>query len=450
MDWLEVIKNERILEDGRLYGDIAEPWQLELDRALFERDRVYVELPRGHDKTGRLACHALIWLLEGQNRIGYAAGVDKDNAKLFRTEIKQQAERNPQVFGDIEIFNYVITNRRNGSSIEILSSDAPSSIGLKFQLLLINDFVAWKSKDFFETLMSATGKLPGVKIWIESNAGKQKREYKWTFREYARKAKRWFFKSTRPGQWLAGWTDKEWFREQRAILSSAAYRRLIRNEWAADEDSFLTGDQVKAITNDYIFACTSRPDDVDLVAVATDLGISKAAAAVAAVGRVKGNKPARLLDLRVFPGSKMNPVRIDHVEEAIEEMRVNFEAGGIVLDPWNLRKTIQDFEFVWPIEEYTFSPASIMRLTMDVFRRVVSKQVEVYPDAGPATQRSEHWNLQKELETAIIREMSYGERIDHKASGFTDRIIAVGMALWWIGREFLPKVPRQFGVKIIG
>jgi hypothetical protein len=179
------------------------------------------------------------------------------------------------------------------------------------------------------------------------------------------------------------------------------------------------------------------------------LGISKAAAAVAAVGRVKGLKPARLLDLRVFPGSKISPVQIHDVEECIEDMRANHEAHGVVLDPWNMRKTIQDREAVWPIEEFNFSPANLMRLTSDVFRRVVSRQLEIYPDAGPAIQNRDTWTLQKELQTAVIRQMSYGERIDHRASGYTDRIIAVGMALWWLGKERLPRAPKEFKVRVV-
>lgn len=450
MDWLEVIKNERLLEDDGFYGDLAEPWQLELDRAMLKHPRSYFELPRGHDKTGRIASHALCWLLEGSNKIGYAAGVDKPNAKLLRLEIEQQVRRNPRAFGDIEVYNYVVTNRKNGNSIEILSADAASKIGLKFNLLILLDLVAWKSSDLFDALMSATGKIANVKIWVESNAGRGKRGWKWNFREYCRKSDRWFFHSSPPGKWLAGWTDKEWFEEQQAILTSSGYRRLIKNEWAAEEDSFLTRDQVRAIENQLLSPATAKPDDVDLVAVATDLGISKAATAVAAVGRVKGNNPARLLDLRVFPGSKLNPVSIDHVEDTIEDMRAALGAQAVVLDPWNFRKTIQDRQAVWPIEEYNFSPGNLMSLTTDVFRRVVSKQFEIYPDAGPAIQRRDHWNLQRELETAVVRQMSYGERVDHKKSGYTDRIIAVGMALWWIGKERLPKAPRQFKVRMIG
>lgn len=450
MDWLEVIKNERLLEGNEPYGDLAEPWQLDLDRAILKNPRVYFELPRGHDKTGRIASHALCWLLEGSNKVGYAAGVDKPNAKLLRNEIKQQVNRNPRAFGDIEVFNYVVTNRKNGNFIEILSADAASKIGLKFNLLILLDLVAWKSSDLFDALMSATGKIKGVKIWVESNAGRAKRGWKWQFREHARKSDRWYFYSSPPGKWLAGWTDKEWFEEQRLILSGSGYRRLIENRWAADDDTFLTRDQVRAIENPLLSPSSARPDDVDLVAVATDLGISKAAAAVAAVGRVKGNKPARLLDLLVFPGSQRDPVSIALVEEAIEDMRARYEAGGIVLDPWNFRKTIQDRQAVWPIEEYKFSPGNIMAMTSDVFRRVVGKQFEIYPDAGPALQKREHWSLQRELETAVVRQMSYGERVDRKRSGYTDRIIAVGMALWWIGKERLPKAPRKFNVRVIG
>lgn len=448
--WMALVKNERVLEEERTYGEVAEDWQLALDEAMFARPRIYFELPRGHDKTGRIASHALCWLLEGSNKIGYAAGVDKPNAKLLRTEIKQQADRNPRAFGDIEVYNYVVTNRKNGNTIEILSADAASKIGLKFQLLILLDLVAWKSSDLFDALMSATGKIAGIRIWVESNAGAAKRGWKWNFREYCRKSDRWHFYSSPPGKWLASWTDRDWFEEQRSILTSSGYRRLIDNQWAADDDAFLTRDQVRDIENPLISPATAKPDNVDLVAVATDLGISKAAAAVAAVGRVKGNEPARLLDLRVFPGSKRNPVSIAVVEDTIEDMRAGLGAGAVVLDPWNFRKTIQDRQAVWPITEYNFSPGNLMALTSDVFRRVVSRQFEVYPDAGPAVQNREHWNLQRELETAVVRQMSYGERVDHRRSGFTDRIIAVGMALWWIGKERLPKAPRRFNVRLIG
>lgn len=450
MDWLGVVKNERILEDGQPYGDVAEDWQLSLDGVMFENPRVYFELPRGHDKTGRIAAHALCWLLDGAGKVGYAAGVDKPNAKLLRNEINQQVKRNPQVFGDIEVYKYAVGNKRNGNTLEILSADADSKIGLKFTLLILLDLVAWKSSNLFDNLMSATGKIKGVKIWVESNAGRAKRGWKWNFREYCRTADRWHFYASPPGKWLASWTDKDWFEEQRQILTSSGHRRLIRNEWAAEEDSFLTRDQVRAIENPMLSPASAKPDDVDLVAVSCDLGQTHAGTAVAAVGRVKGNKPARLLNLRLFRGSRRNPPPIQVVEDAIEEMRVAYEAQAVVLDPYELRKTMQDRQAVWPINKFVFSTTNVAAMTKDVFRRVVSKQFEIYPDAGPAVQRREHWNLQRELETAVVRQMSYGERVDHKKSGYTDRIIAVGMALWWIGKERLPKAPRKFTVRIIG
>ena len=318
---------------------------------------------------------------------------------------------------------------------------------MKFNLLLINDFVDWKDRDFFEVLISATGKLPKTQVWVESNAGKQKKGYKWDFREYARSSNRWFFKSTK--KWLASWTPKEWFTEMSKIMSMPQYRRLIDNEWIGEEDTFLTSDQVLAITIPELRPAMDRPEDVDLVATATDLGISKDAASVATLGRVKGDKPVRLLDMRVFPGSKSNPVQIVDVEDEMQAQIDRFGSEGVVVDPWNMRKTIQDKELEWPIEEFAFSPANLMHLTADVFRRVVNKQIEIYPEAGPAVQSSEIWDLQRELMTAIIRQMSYGERIDHHKSGYTDRIISLGMALWWLGQNALPRARREFTVKII-
>ena len=361
--------------------------------------------------------------------------------------MKMQADRNKRVFGAIEFYNYLVVNKTNGNKLTILASDAPSNIGLKFNLLLINDFVDWKHQEFFEVLLSATGKIPGVKIWVESNAGKRRKGYKWKFREYARREKDWFFRTTK--KWLASWTPQAWFREQQALLSQPAYRRLIGNEWIENVDTFLSVDQVAAITKIGLTPSMERPEDVEMVATATDLGISKAAAAVGSVGYVKGNKPLRLLDLRVFPGSEELPVQIVEVENAIEDQLNRYDSDAVIVDPWNMRKTIQDREFEWPLMEFTFSPAHIMHLTSDVFRRVVNRQLEIYPNAGPAIQNEEQWDLQRELSTAIIRQMSYGERIDHKRSGYTDRIISVGMALWWLGQSSFPKDRREFSVKIV-
>jgi len=447
IDWMSFIKNERYLENNIQYRKLAEPWQFAIDQALLSNDKVYVEFPRGHDKTGRLACHALCWLLDGENKIGYAAGVDKDNAKLFRDEMKAQSRRNSKFFGVIEFYNYVVENPKNNNQLVILASDAPSNIGLKFNLLLINDFVDWKDQDFFEVLLSATGKFPGVKIWVESNAGRVKRGYKWNFREYARESSQWFFRTTK--KWLPSWTAKEWFEEQRHILLPATYRRLIGNEWIEDADSFLTIDQVNGITMPYL-PYLVKPDPIEFVATGCDLGQTKAAAVVATVGSDKdANKPFRLLDITVFPGSRDNPPLIRDVESAIESHMKRFQSNAIVIDPWQMRKTIQDHEVDWPIEEYTFTPASVMHLTSEVFRNVVNKHLEIYPSAGPAVQANELWDLQRELSDAIIRQMGYGERIDHRRSGYTDRITAVGMTLWWLSRNTLPTASREFDVKII-
>jgi hypothetical protein len=449
INWLELIKRERRLEDDRRYGDAAEPWQLAIDEALLVNDRVYVELPRGHDKTGRLACHALCWLLDGSGKMGYAAGVDKDNARLFRNEMQQQAGRNPDgIFKGIEFYNYVVENRRNGNMLQILSSDAPSNVGLKFSLLLINDFVDWQNREFFEILMSATGKIPGVKVWIESNAGKVRKGYKWEMREHARTNSRWYFKTTK--KWLASWVSKDFFDEMRHILLAPAYRRLIENEWIEESDAFMSSDQVRGATNPLLVASINRPEEAELVATSSDLGISKDATAVATVARIRGtDAPLRLLDLITVPGSAVAPVQIATVEQIIADQIRRFGSDAVVVDPWNMRKTIQDKQGDWPIIEFAFSPANLMHLTSDVFRRVVNKQIEIFPDAGKAIQGTEAWDLQRELTTAIIRQMPYGERIDHRKSGYTDRIIAIGMALWWLGQNDLPKTTREFQVHIV-
>jgi hypothetical protein len=78
--------NHRVLDTGRFYREVAEPWQ---ETRLFggfrnRKKYAYIELPRGHDKTGAAAWDALYSLLaHGPGQRIYAFAGDRDQARLF-------------------------------------------------------------------------------------------------------------------------------------------------------------------------------------------------------------------------------------------------------------------------------------------------------------------------------------------------------------------------------
>src|SRR3990167_8250409 len=109
IDWVTLTHRSRILDvrgaDGNMltYLNTAEPWQLQIDKAITEYPRVYLQLARGHDKTDRYAWWSLLWLESTEGCKGYCCGVDRDNARLFRDSSKKLAALHPDLFSDIVV-----------------------------------------------------------------------------------------------------------------------------------------------------------------------------------------------------------------------------------------------------------------------------------------------------------------------------------------------------------
>ena len=448
IDWAQFTKVNRILDNDEHYSKIGEDWQFEIDNAIQNHQRVYLQLARGHDKTDRYAWWSLLWLSTTVASRGYCVGVDADNAALFRDSSKKLCALHPELFRDIEVQKKIVWNKKTGSWIETISSDVDSAYGLNFDLLIVNDFHAWPDKAFWEVLWTACFKKPGIRVWVESNAltyGEEDVQWKYEFRKWVRDKGvlvpegegKWYFYC--PPKFLAGWQSSA-LNQWKETLHPAQYNRLINNVDTTGEASFVTEEQVNAISL-LDHPVQSLDKRAGIIATGIDLGIKKDSTAIATVQSipVQPGRPAqlRLLALDVLSGSSDDPLSFRLIEETYLDHVNRFKSNIHLADPWNAAALIQKHS---RLQEWPFTTAHVRELTQILYRVIADKQFLIYKNAGRANQRGEEWTLQRELVQAVVKEMSYGQRIDHQAGGFSDRIMAVGMCIHYLMSEGnLPK-----------
>src|SRR4029077_20059630 len=96
------------------------------------------------------------------------------------------------------------------------------------------------------------------------------------------------------------------------------------------------------------------------------------------------------------------------------------------------------------IEEWTFSSSSVQRLSSVLLNAITTTTLSVYPDA----------ELEREILGLRVRQTPSGWRFDHRTGAYSDRAVALAMALllaqergqreptWgvWVCRDEIPDI----------
>jgi hypothetical protein len=429
----------RVLDDGRLYGEAFEPWQEEfLFVPISQGKNAYIELPRGHDKTGAVAWISIEWLIFGDPEQSIiVAAADKEQAQILLTDLDAQVRRVPALQKMLKVKTYEVVFPEKHSRLKVIPADAGSSYGLKPTRLIIEELHAWAGSSAVELKDSLWGSIAKrrAQVVVITNAGTG-RDWKWQFREAFRAEagedpERWHFYSA-PG-WVAKFSEKE-KRRLELGMHPLSRRRFIENEWLEEaEGAFCTTAQAWDCVVNYDPMAIARPP---LVAQGIDLGLTHDAAVVSVVG-MDYDGACSLLSMHVFPGSKEDPVLIEAVEEVAKANMASWQPLATAIDPWQAASTIQRIGPALRAEEFTFSTRRLQELTDALWQRVSSTRLRFWPGAGRAVQKGEDWDLHRELKEAVVKETTYGSRIDHRAGGYSDRLISMGMAIWRLAQETL-------------
>lgn len=448
---LAFVRSELVLPDGRRVGDASGPdgWiERDLLRPVFARDAaglpahrlVYLELPRGHWKSGGGAAIAVTEAVLHPSTDVVVVAADRDQAAIVAENIDGYLARNPSLRGSFRRAGDEYTVPSRGSRIRVISSDVASSWGLggthrRFRLIA-DELTVWPSgqgEQLWGSLISATGKTPDAQMIVLSNAGFDRdRSWQWRVRESAEREP-WAYLFSAPGV-IASWVTEAWLEQMRTLLPGPAYARVIENKWTSGSGDFVTAEQWRLCVDDG-WRPQTRAEPGRSYFAGLDLGLVKDATALAVV-HVDGDGCVRLDELRTWQGRRGDPVDIAAVERAIVDVSERFAPCRVSADPWQLSGSIQRLSRAGvDISEHVFSASSVAKLSTTLYSLITGARLRVYDDA----------ELEREvlgLQTVLT---ASGWRVDHRAGGYSDRAMALAMAaLTALGDRGAPGEAKQY------
>ncbi len=265
-----------------------------------------------------------------------AAAADQDQARLLRDACGRLAYLNPWLGNILEIRADSVVNAHTKSTLEILSSDAPTSYGLLVDGVIVDELTCHKKRDLFDSLFSSVGKKQTAMLVLLMNAGVQQ-SFQWELREAIRNDPGWYFSTVGPPPWVLEST----LLEQQRLLPNASFRRIWLSEWVSGGGDALTEQDIIAAFSSGIGPLDHGQGDMDFVA-GLDLGISRNWTALVVLGINRsqyGFGKIRCAAVRTWKpnAASGNKVNVGNVEDTIWEMQQRFHLRQINIDPWESR-----------------------------------------------------------------------------------------------------------------
>lgn len=408
---------------------IADPWQVADFEALDDAWRLvaghavqpaalraYLERPRGHSKTSDLAVMATWALAFSRRRLaGVAAAADREQARLLRDAIARLVSVNPWLSGTLDVQAYRIINKRNESTLEILSSDAATSYGLTPDFVIVDELTHWTSRELWDSLISAAAKRAHCLVLCISNAGWGD-TWQWAAREAIRTDPRWYF--SRLDGPKASWITADRLDEQQRLLPRIAYERLWLNRWTSGSGDALDEEVLRAALTmlappiepsqgETYFAgldLSTRQDATGLIILGRDDGwdeqlprqkrrLPTTVAALADLGLIEhhepepevihheGNGRLRLVHVALW---EPNGQRIDLtvVEKAIVEAHEHWGLSAMCADAWQAELLCQRLAAqgvpIQPVQGTATVAQETATALLNAFR---ARNIDLYPHA---------------------------------------------------------------------
>lgn len=422
-DWQDA--DFRALDSGWQRAIVGSKQQAEYQRAWLER-------PRGHSKTLDLAVMAAWALFASRRRLsGIAAAGDQDQARLLRDAVGRLVYVNPWLAEIIEVQNYRVINPNTGSTLEIISSDAPTSYGLTPDFVVADEVTHWKKRDLWDSLISSAAKRSTCMFVVIANAGLQD-DWQWETREAVRTDPNWYFSRLDGPQ--ATWITSDRLTEQERLLPSIAYRRLWLNEWTTGGGDALAQDIIRAAFVPDLKPHTRPVSGYEYVA-GLDLGVSRDASAVCILGvrrSHEGHGRIRLAFTRIWKPIKGQRVNLQEVEDTLFSLHRRFAFKQLNYDPWQAEHMASRLQAgglgligsrraALPMVEITSSGSNLQAIASTLIQAFNDYRLELFDDP----------DLKRDLYRLRIEERSYGFRLTSPRDehGHGDMATAFGLAM---------------------
>lgn len=401
-DWQR--KDFEALDDGWRRAALGSQVEAKYQRGWIERGR-------GSSKSSDLAVMASYALFAARRPLsGIAAAGDQDQARLLRDAVGRLCYLNAWLGSIIEVQNYRVINIHTGSTLEIISSDAPTSYGLTPDCIIADEIVHWKKRDLWDSLLSSAAKRANCMLVVITNAGLQD-DWQWTTREIVRTDPSWYFSRLEFGQ--ASWITSDRLAEQERLLPGIAFRRLWKNEWTTGGGDALSPEVIAAAFHDELRPMSEAMPGYTFVA-GVDAGITRDASAICILGvrtSHAGHARLRLAYTKVWRPEKDKKVNLGDVELALIQAHAHFNLKQISFDPWELRflaSRLQsggmgrlDQRAMLPLVEVSPSGANLQRMASALLEAFNDRRIELYREP----------DLHRDLTRLRVEERSYGFRL---------------------------------------
>lgn len=403
-----------------------------------EKQRAWLERPRGHSKSADLGSMAA-WALFASRRplSGIAAAGDQDQARLLRDAISKLLHHNPWLARVLEVQAYRVVNLHTGSTLEIITSDAPTSYGLTPDFIIADEVTHWKKRDLWDSLLSSAAKRSTCMLICISNAGVTD-DWQWKTREAVRVDPDWYF--SRLDGPCASWIRPNLLAEQARLLPTIAFARLWLNRWTTGGGDALTEADIAAAFRADLAPQGQAMPGFEYVA-GLDLGVARDSSALCVLGIRRGHAGHGMIRLaaakvwRPTPGSRVN---LQDVEDSIADTHARFNLKALNYDPWNaahlasrlqagglslyshnLGKHHQTSRV--PMVETTPTPKNLQAMATVLIEAFNDHRIELFPLP----------ELHRDLRRLRVEEKSYGFRLTapRDATGHGDLGTAFTLAL---------------------
>jgi len=397
--------------------------------------RGWLERPRGHAKTLDLAIMSAWALFASRRRLsGIAAAGDLDQARLLRDAIGRLVHYNPWLSPIIEVQSYRIVNTRTESTLEVITSDAPTSYGLTPDFIIADEVVHWRRRDLWDSLISSAAKRATCMLVVITNAGLSD-DWQWQVREAVRTDEAWYF--SRLDEPCASWITSDRLAEQERLLPGVAYRRLWLNEWTSGGGDALTEADIASAFDPKLRPQARAVRGYQYVG-GLDLGVSRDASAVCILG-VRRGRPEhgriRLAYTRLWRPTKVKKVDLQQIEDTLLDLHQKFNLRQLNYDPWEARHLASRLQSAGlgrlvrgsnrksslPVVEVTPTGKNLQAIATAVIEGFNDRRLELYEDP----------DLRRDLTRLRVEERTYGFRLTspHDEHGHGDMATAFGLAM---------------------
>lgn len=175
-----------------------EPWQQFQVWNLFGWKRAdgtrrfrtsYLEVPRKNGKT-TVAAGVGLYLMVADSEPGaeiYTAATKRDQARIAHRDATEMVKRSPQLRSLVGVFKDNLHSETNSSKFEPLGRDADSTDGLNIHGAIIDEVHAWRTRDLWDKLETATGSRRQPLLFAITTAGYDRQSLCFQLHDYTEK-----------------------------------------------------------------------------------------------------------------------------------------------------------------------------------------------------------------------------------------------------------------------